>query len=256
VNDIDFKSEIWDGQFIEIYIESSHNTTKTIILGNLYRPPRPTVMNINTFIDELDLVCSNLINSKHVVITGDFNLDLLKYKENNLINKFLDSMISNSYVPKITLPTRLTNRQGSLIDNYFVKISKEFSETTAGIILNDISDHLPYFICLDYLNLKNKQNKYVEVLPPFAENALKLKTELSQPNIQESLSTISDDPNSSYKNIHDNLTKLVDKYFPTTLVRFNKYKHKKSKGILKSIHFREKLYKKLKCIANDDIELP
>ena len=104
-------SNIWDGIFIKITI-NYNNIKKKIILGNIYRPPRPTVENILTFIQELNQIINNLRNYKNVIITGDFNLDSLKFRVNNNINEYLDFMISNSYFPKITLPTRLTNRQG------------------------------------------------------------------------------------------------------------------------------------------------
>ena len=65
----------------------------------------------------------------------------MKIKTNNSINEFLDFMISNSFLPKIILPMCLTNRSGTLIDNFFVKISENFSKASSGILLEQISDH-------------------------------------------------------------------------------------------------------------------
>ena len=42
---------------------------------------------------------------------GDFNYDLLEINTNQLCQEYMDSMISNGFVPKITLPTKI-NRIG------------------------------------------------------------------------------------------------------------------------------------------------
>ena len=48
---------------------------------------------------------------------GDFNLDLLKYKNGINTANFLDQACSISFVPQITSPTRLSPRSNTLIDN-------------------------------------------------------------------------------------------------------------------------------------------
>ena len=58
------------------------------------------------------------------------------------------------------------------------------------------------------------------------------------------------DPNISYNIIHDVLEKTKNTHMTSKLVKYNTYKHKKSKwitrGLLRSIRFRDNLYKKLK----------
>ena len=62
------------------------------------------------------------------------------------------------------------------------------------------------------------------------------------------------DPNINYNILEEEIQTAKNTYLPTKTVRFNKYKHKKSKWItqalLKSIMFRDKLYKKLKTTKN------
>ena len=62
--------------------------------------------------------------------------------------------------------------------------------------------------------------------------------------------TITTDPNYNCDKLLEEIIKAKDKYIRTKFVKFNKYKHKKSKwitnGILKSIRLRDKLYAKLK----------
>ena len=90
-----------------IFIKSKFNETKKIIVGNIYRPPRQNTENIITFIEEISSLLHKFDKNKHVLITGDFNINLLKFQENNHINDFLETFISNGYIPKITMPTKL-----------------------------------------------------------------------------------------------------------------------------------------------------
>ena len=61
-----------------------------------------------------------------------------------------------------------------------------------------------------------------------------------------------EDPNKTYEILESELIKAKQTFLPSKRVRFNKYKHKKNNWItsalLKSIHYRDKLYAKLKSI--------
>ena len=125
--------------------------SQKIILGNMYRPPRDINENYRQFIDEFTTVLAKLERSHSVVIiTGDFNIDLLKIHEKTIFGDYFDAITDHSFPPKITLPTRFSNMNGTLIDNFLYKISHRLLKTSAGIILSRISDHLPYFVSLDY----------------------------------------------------------------------------------------------------------
>lgn len=251
-------SDIWDGQTLEIYLDENNPSNK-LILVNLYRPPRPTIENMNTFTNELQILFDRFIRSKNMLLTGDFNLDLLKFKDINFINDFTEFIISSSFIPKITLPTRLTHKRGTLIDNVFLKVSSGFSKTTSGILFNKISDHLPYFVILDYLNLKtNKDTKHVFVTKNSASAVENFQSEFA--DMVKDYSLVNDDPEKSYSDFQNVINKLINKHFPSKRVRFNKYKHRKSKwitaGIMKCIKHRDKLYKILKSTPSDDITFP
>ena len=47
-------------------------------------------------------------DQKSIFLLGDFNVNLLNYNEHNPTNKFLDSLVSNSFIPFILQPTRIT----------------------------------------------------------------------------------------------------------------------------------------------------
>ena len=56
---------------------------------------------------------------KSIFLLGDFNVNLLNYNEHNRANEFLDSLASNSFIPLILQPTRITSHSNNLIDNIF-----------------------------------------------------------------------------------------------------------------------------------------
>ena len=112
--------------------------------------------------------------------------------------------MTNGFVPKITLPTRLTNNTGTLIDNNFCKLSDNFSKTTSGIIINRLSDHLPYYTCLDYLKLNKAPPRFITYSVQNKTVISKLKVYLKQQEIYSHLDTSSSaNSNLNYDILHN-----------------------------------------------------
>ena len=62
--------------------------------------------------------CKSIKNLKpSSYVCGDFNIDLLKVKENRHYCKYADEIISHGLFLKITLPTRICESSSTLIDN-------------------------------------------------------------------------------------------------------------------------------------------
>jgi hypothetical protein len=242
------ESDKWDTLFISVKLPNT--AAKQIVIGNIYRPPVSNRESINSFSEGMSRMFSLLNNFKHVVITGDFNVDLLKFKTNHSINEYLENLISNGYIPKISYPTRLTETTGTLIDNFFVKVSDNFSHATAGILVQNISDHLPYFVTLDYLSCKSERYKYVKIYKQNPESMNELKTYLTEKLSMHSVTN--SDVNKQYDILQKIITDGLNKFFPEKICKFDKYKHKKcpwiTTGIMRSIKYRDKLYKKLKAM--------
>ena len=77
---------------------------------------------------------------KSIFLLGDFNVNLLNYNEHNqTIIGFLDSFVSNSFMPLILQPTRITSHSNTLIENIFSYV----------IDPDIISVHLTATICLN-----------------------------------------------------------------------------------------------------------
>ena len=74
---------------------------------------------------------------KQIFFLGDFNINLLNYNELQPTNEILDSLDSNSIIPYILRPTRLTSHSKTLIDITFSNVLS--CETISGNITATIS---------------------------------------------------------------------------------------------------------------------
>ena len=249
-------SNIWEGLFLNITGNNIHPMT----LGTVYRPPRQNNNNpvIDMFLKEFVPVIENLgRDNKNAILTGDFNIDLTQVHEREKYAEFLDVMMNNGFLPKIMLPTRFALRTASLLDQIFVKeIYGRQTISKSAILHSAISDHLA---CLTFLEGKYKKHNdtdYITFQVNDEGSINRFVSEIANSQIMEKLDrNILQDPNVTYNKINDVLQKAKDKHIPLKTVKFNKYKHKKSDwittGIMKSIHFRDKLYAKLlKCDHN------
>ena len=81
----------------------------------------------------------------------------MNYNKHNQTNEFLDSLASNSFIPLILQPTRLTSHSNTLIDNVIDP------DIISGNLTANISDHLPQFAIIPNMfgNITgNKSNIY------------------------------------------------------------------------------------------------
>ena len=70
-------------------------------------------------------------------------LDILNYDNYENTLNLLNSFTSQSLISIITKQSRITNQTANLIDNIFINQPNRF---VSGILISDISDHLPLFI--------------------------------------------------------------------------------------------------------------
>ena len=118
--------------------------------------------------------------------------------------------------------------------------------------------HQPYFIFINTANPKIATPKYIHVnsLNPVAISNFVKGIKLS--NIYNKLNKCTDaDPNETYDIINSEIELNKNIHLPEKMVKFKKYSHKNScwitTGILRSIKYRDKLYKQLKCTNPDTL---
>ena len=88
---------------------------------------------------------------------GDFNIDLLKYETSTDSTTRLDSMYTNSLLPYISIPTRVTAYSKTLINNIFSNNIED--GLTSGNITTTITHHYAQFLLKKDIKLQhNNQN--------------------------------------------------------------------------------------------------
>ena len=80
----------------------------------------------------------------------------------NYFNNYFDELVTNGFVPNITLPTTIGERSCSLIDNIFFTNDTEERET-AAILLNHLSGHQIIFTYTEKLFYIAKVPKFITI---------------------------------------------------------------------------------------------
>ena len=139
------------------------------------------------------------------------------------------------FYPLISKPTRITNSSATLIDNIFVNNFDECYK--CGILLTDLSDHLPVFQITSSLQRVNStcDNTKYRLINKKAIDQLCQDLEIEDWNdIYNEI-----DPQLAYDNFYNKFFKLYDKNMPLVKIK-NKRKNNSqkipwiTKGILKS----------------------
>ena len=149
----------------------------------------------------------------------DHNLDLLKSHQHEAMRDFVDSLLELNIFPTITRPTRITQTSATLIDNVFVS-SKLHHSFASGIIISDISDHLPTLTLL-------KQTRLAEVTPLEFESR-----NLNEQKIQELNTHLQDidwnghltsnDVSENFNRLHTIIKNTLDDKAPKRTVRISR----------------------------------
>ena len=185
--------------------EITNNKSKNIVIGCIYRHPR---YNINEFLTYIEK-CLNVLGkeNKEVYLCGDFNIDLLKIDENNSYQEFYNILCTYGYLPKIIIPTRVTNLNSSLIDNIF---SNNLSDTSfSGNILLTLSEHFSQFLSvkrfIDYNKIKIFQRDYTKFNPN------SFRDDVSIQNFNNN----SNDINDQFGDFYFKLSGCIERHAPT-----------------------------------------
>ena len=249
--DIYTASPVWEGLFLEIY---GGGLKRKLYLSNIYRPPRDRNSDIKDFITSFTTILERITHpSSDSIIAGDFNIDLLKVDSRSLYSEYLELLYSFSFIPTLTLPTRLSRRRGTLIDHIFYN-SRGSDPINGGIIINNISDHFMCFICIDKNPTPAKPPKTVQFQVSDEHSINKFIAAVNNTDFLSKINVDPDfNPNETYGVISSCISDCLDAHLPYKSVKFRKYRHKLNpwitQGILKSLKTRDSLYRDLKSIC-------
>ena len=236
--------------YIEIY--DSTNPKCKFTVGNMYRPPHTATVQLTSFIDYFTDRLSLLNVRETTVVCGDFNINLLSINSNEHYNTFFADTLSSSFLPTITLPTRLSNNS-SLIDNIFV--NKHERLNFAGILNNEISDHQVIAVNMN-LTLPPQKINYITVFSNSDQSKINFKNDFESKSVYDRLNHELDaNPDENYSILETTISDSMNAHLEKKIVKFNRRKHKKDPwityGILNSVNHKNRLYKRLMKINRD-----
>ncbi|KAI3381853.1 hypothetical protein SNEBB_006345, partial [Seison nebaliae] len=210
----------------------------------IYRPHSDSIENFSDALNSLLL--HELLTNSPIIVTGDFNIDLLRQEVSRNILNFINNMQSLQMFPRITKPTRFppdgTVGEPSLIDHIWFNRLLPYQ---SGILCIDITDHLPTFLRLPYC-CKPPDRIRIETRPADTCGKLRFRDSLIRFNWD---ATFSADINESFDKFMECLNILYYKHFPIKI----KYIGPKrfcnpwlTRGLMTSIKTKSRYYKLVK----------
>ena len=229
----------------DIWLELS-DTNQTFSIGVIYKHPKA---NINIFNNLLEKSLEKVVQSKAIqtcFLAGDLNIDLLESENHHPTQLFLDTITSNSFLPCIHLPTRITKSTSTLIDNIFLYQTKIMDKQSilSGNIYSDISDHLPNVVHLSYPGKKSLPNR-PKIRLINDQRKIKFSKIISQTDWSPIYKT--SDPNKGFSIFYTKYLNTFNKCFPIKKLSRQRAKDKPwmTKGLRKCRTKRNTLFKKV-----------
>ena len=174
---------------------------------------------------------------------GDFNANLINYNKNRGIYGSLEQLFNHNFTPQITLPTRITEKAATLIDNIFRngQVQKYSSEN----IISSTSDHLHQFIIIEKGKGDNQANKTAKTTYRDYKNFDMDSFKIYLQGISYTFATHNNDVNLGFKAFLRLFNTTLHKYAPINELSKKESKDKLkpcvNKGIKKSVSERQNL---------------
>ena len=202
-----YKPFLIESIFVEILFPRKSN----LIVGCIYRH---SCMSINEFNDIISPILQKISKeNKTVILLGDFNIYLIKCGTDASTSEFFNMISSFNLLPYITLPTRITNRSQTLIDNIFSNSTD--SRIISGNLTSTVSDHLPQFLIYPDFNkifIPRKHNIYRRNTKNY--NKASFYLDFQNTDWNNIININKKDTDYSFDSFFCHFNKLLDKYIP------------------------------------------
>ena len=203
-------------------------------------------MSIDEFNNLLSpILQKTYIENKTIVLVGDFNINLINCYTNEKTSEFFNLVSSYNLLPYITLPTRITNRSETLIDNIFSNSTN--TSILSGNLTSTVSDHLPQFLIIPDFNRKfipRKHNICQRNTKHYDKGAF--YSSFKDIDWEVVINIHMEDTNESFNCFFNNVNNLLDEHMPQKKISNKRFKLKfkpwLTKGILKSLKKRRDLH--------------
>ena len=235
-----FKCKSYESIFVEVNLRNGDK----IVVGSIYRPPNT---DSSLFVDEYcEILCQiKKCKYKYIAIGLDHNLNLLKSHHHGHTERFIETNLEHLLIPTITRPTRVTKTTATLIDNIIIS-QNLCGNFLSGILMYDISDHLPSYCILTGLQSTKKAKTGIKSRDMKEANIVTLKNQLRNTDWECLLSD--DCVNVNMNQLNNVLQEQIDRFVPYREYVVNPKRLRKepwlSAGILNSIHHCKALYSK------------
>ena len=223
--------------------------SEKFIIGAVYRHPN---QSINVFMSVVESVLSRLPCKMPIILGGDFNVDLLKFKNDKVTADFIKLMVSYNFLPTILNATRVNENTTTLIDHIYYRPSavqgyRDY-QFFSGVVAEDISDHLP-----NYLVITKKKDTYINYRN---RGVTRLYTKNYKEKFASSLMKVcwdnifgtspSNDVNEYYKLFIQKIESIFDDCFPVTKISRKAARSKlwMTPEVNKIVNNKNNLYKK------------
>ena len=117
---------------IESNFVSFRYLKREYVVGEIYTHANG---NVNQFTNDLSNVLKQISPTSTSIITGGFNIDLIKYNLDNNWD-YITKLLNFGYLPYITLPTRINEFSSICIDHRFIKTHKNNNQTSRCLCRN------------------------------------------------------------------------------------------------------------------------
>ena len=189
-----------------------HLKSKKILLAECYHSPNN---DPKTFIKIMDDFLKNITKDySTIILSGDFNFNLLNISH-HLNASVLDLFTRNLFEPLITIPTRVTHKSATLIDNIYLynkdNTNPNLGENSSYVILDDISDHFPCLSIFPNIYTVDKKSYKYEFRKITTDGVTKCNHDLLNTNWDNVLCNDIDTDYDSFMNV---LNCSLDKHLP------------------------------------------
>ena len=112
--------------------------------------------------------------SKHILLAGNFNLNVLDFENNKKVQNFINHVFRYGMIPTINKPTRVTAITATAIDDIIFNVIID-TDLKTGILKSCISDHFAIMLALQIGEKKvsNKSEQHIHQRI-FNENSIEL----------------------------------------------------------------------------------
>lgn len=209
-------------------------------LTGIYRPPE---YNVDLFLKIFDTYLSKYSKFEQEIIIGDINIDILNKSliKNRYPNDYLNLLAKYNYISCINIPTRVFGTAVSCLDHIFIKSKVKNQDIFSFVLKSKLTDHYPVMLRINLTKMtrvkeNSKSPKCIKYLNQ--DEFYKLINE-------KNFSTSNKDIDSEIENIIKIITEAMDESSYTKKINNKMLKRKPwiTKGIIKSIQIRDKLYK-------------